>query len=246
MKAYNVLSIGNSFSQDAHAYLHDLAKSEGIILNTVNLYIGGCSLEHHFRNMVGNKKVYTLEINGHTTEGFLTSIDEALTARHWDIVTLQQASHYSYQENTHFPYIERLADHIRKLCPQAKILIHQTWGYESGSERIREHGFHTYDEMFWEVQASYDKATARICADGILPSGTAFQYALSHGVKKIHRDTFHASFGIGRFILALVWDGCITGQDIRNVKYNDFSEPVTEEEYRIALEAANHALSPFI
>ena len=40
-----LLSIGNSFSQDAHNKLHALAKANGVTLETVNLYIGGCSLE---------------------------------------------------------------------------------------------------------------------------------------------------------------------------------------------------------
>ena len=92
MKVIHVLSIGNSFSQDAHCYLHDFAKSEGVDIETVNLFVGGCSLERHYRNMVGNKREYTIEINGHRADGFLCSIDEALTARQWDFVTLQQAS----------------------------------------------------------------------------------------------------------------------------------------------------------
>ena len=54
MKTIHVLSIGNSFSQDAHRYLHDFARSEGVDIETVNLFIGGCSLERHYRNMVGN------------------------------------------------------------------------------------------------------------------------------------------------------------------------------------------------
>lgn len=49
--AIHVLSIGNSFSQDAQRYLHDLAESKGVDLETVNLMIGGCSLERHFRNL---------------------------------------------------------------------------------------------------------------------------------------------------------------------------------------------------
>ena len=60
------------------------------------------------------------------------------------------------------------------------------------------------------------------------------------------KPEFHARFGIGRFIMALIWYGSITGRYIHNVKYNDFAEPVMDVEYRIALEAANHALSPFI
>ena len=42
-----ILSIGNSFSVDAHAYLHALAKKRGFDIKAVNLAIGGCSLETH-------------------------------------------------------------------------------------------------------------------------------------------------------------------------------------------------------
>ena len=242
MKTFNVLSIGNSFSQDAQRYLHELAKSEGVPMETVNLFIGGCPLERHFRNMVGDRRDYTLQVDGHHAEGFAMSIDEALTARNWDVITLQQASHFSYQEDSYFPYIEELADYVRSCCPKAKVLIHQTWGYETGSERVINHGFQTYDEMFAKVKECYDKAAEVIGADGILRCGEALQYALHHGVEKVHRDTFHAGLGLGRFILALVWYGYITGNDVSNVKFDRFDVEVTEAEYKVALEAAVHVL----
>lgn len=242
MKTVNVLSIGNSFSEDAQRYLHDLSRSEDTRIESVNLYIGGCSLERHFRNMVGDRREYTLEVNGHRAEGFFVSIKDALTARAWDVVTLQQASHFSYNPDTYFPYINKLAEYVRELCPKAKIMLHQTWGYETGSKRLQDHSFQSYDEMFEQVKLSYQKAAESIHADGIIPSGAAFQYALRHGMESVHRDTFHAKYGVGRFILALVWYGYLTGNDIRNVKYRTFSEPVLEAEYQIAIEAAYHAL----
>ena len=45
-----ILSIGNSFSQDAHKWLNKLASDNGIELENVNLYIGGCSLETQWYN----------------------------------------------------------------------------------------------------------------------------------------------------------------------------------------------------
>jgi len=242
MKKINVLSIGNSFSQDAQKYLHDLARSEGVVLETINLYIAGCSLERHYRNMMGNKR-YALEVNGHSGTGFLASIEEALLAREWDVITLQQASRYSYEGQTYFPYINELANYVRKFCPKAKLYIHQTWGYESGSELIQKHGFQTYDEMFGKIRLCYEEAAERIGADGIIPCGLAFLYAGKLGIKKVHRDMYHANLGVGRFILALVWYGYITGNEIGNIGYSDFAEPVSEEEYKIALEAAAKALN---
>lgn len=230
MKKIHVLSIGNSFSQDAHRYLHDFARSEGVEIETVNLFIGGCSLERHYRNMVGKKREYTLEINGHRADGFLCSMDEALTARQWDFVTLQQASPLSYRIESYEPYLQRLAEHVRYMSPKAKLLIHQTWAYETGSERIKAHGFETYDEMFSQIRTSYEKAATMIQADGIIPSGEVFQQALKAGISSLHRDTFHASYDIGRYLLARVWYMYITRNDIIHNRYCDFDGPADNEE----------------
>ena len=63
----DILSIGNSFSQDAHRYLHAIAKADGVEMNTFNLYIGGCTLSQHYRNMLSGEEAYTLEMNGQST-----------------------------------------------------------------------------------------------------------------------------------------------------------------------------------
>ncbi len=243
MKTINVLSIGNSFSQDAQRYLHDLARKEGVAIEAVNLYIGGCSLELHYRNMQGDKRAYALEINGHTGTGFFVSIKEALLSRNWDYVTIQQASPYSFQEESYEPYLTELAKFIRTMCPKAKLLIHQTWGYESGCERALKNGFETYEDMFCKVKCCYEKAAKMICADGIIPSGTAFAYALQKGIFKIHRDTYHASLGLGRLILAMVWYGYLSGNSVDQISFDDLDEAVSAEDYAIAREAVKTALN---
>lgn len=242
MKPIHVLSIGNSFSQDAHRYLHDLARSAGVAIEAVNLYIGGCSLERHYRNMVGNRREYMLEINGHRGDGFLCSMDEALSARAWDFITLQQASPQSFLMESYEPYLQRLAEHIRYMCPKAKLLLHQTWGYESGSERIKACGFNTYEEMFFRVKSCYEKAAADVRADGIIPSGEAFRQALKAGIKDIHRDTFHAGYGIGRFILAMTWLGYLTGYDVGTIAFHDFDCCVDADVYKTAVKSVASVL----
>ena len=42
-----VLSIGNSFSDDAQRYLRKIAAKEGVEIETLNLCIGGCPLSLH-------------------------------------------------------------------------------------------------------------------------------------------------------------------------------------------------------
>lgn len=44
-----ILAIGNSFSEDAMYYLKNIADADGVEVKAVNLYIGGCNLERHWK-----------------------------------------------------------------------------------------------------------------------------------------------------------------------------------------------------
>ena len=100
-----ILSIGNSFSQDAQRYLHRLAKQDGENLTTVNLYIAGCDLRRHYLNILEDSVAYELQCNGESS-GVRVSIKQALIGDEWDVITLQQASHLSGKSQTYSPYIE--------------------------------------------------------------------------------------------------------------------------------------------
>ena len=130
-----ILSIGNSFSVDATRYLSRAAKRCGKDITTVNLYIGGCSLYTHYINALEDLPKYGLHFNGDDT-GFFVSIKQALISREFDIVTLQQASHFSFKPESYEPYTAFLCEYVKKYCPKAKIFVHQTWGYRNGSNRL--------------------------------------------------------------------------------------------------------------
>lgn len=232
-----ILSIGNSFSQDAQRYLHKLSKHQGVEMKTVNLYIGGCPLRTHYLNMLDDVAAYDFQFNGEST-GLKVSIREALRSDNWDYITLQQASSQSAWFETYTPYLEAVAEYAKKYCPQAKLLIHQTWAYENGSEKLLSHGFSSEEEMFRAVEKAYEQAYERISADGLIPAGKAM-LALSKAGLPAHRDTFHAKFGYGRYLLALVWLKYLTGRDISGDDFDDFDEPVTEEERAIVISAVN-------
>ena len=59
-----ILSIGNSFSQDAQKWLHQIAESAGEDWHVVNLYIGGCPLAHHWNNFITQEPVEEMQVNG--------------------------------------------------------------------------------------------------------------------------------------------------------------------------------------
>ena len=230
----NILSIGNSFSQDAQRYLHRIAKADGVQLNTVNLYIGGCSLSRHYRNMLSGERAYDLQVNGEST-GFPVSLDEALLNRDWDVVTVQQASHASNNYDTYQPYLEELAEHIRLCAPKAKLAVHQTWAYEQGSQKLTELlGYEDYKQMLSDVADAYQQAATDIQADLLIPAGRVLGALLEHGVEKVHRDTFHASYGLGRYALGLIWYKAITGKDVVGNAFSDFDEEIPPEQIALA------------
>lgn len=230
----NILAIGNSFSQDATRYLHQIAAADGVKLNIANLYIGGCSLERHYRNMLSAERAYELQYNGQLT-GFQVSLQEALLNRAWDVVTLQQASPYSMDPDSYFPYITELYAYVKKCVPKAKILIHQTWAYEDGSDRLYNVAhFDTAAEMFAAVETAYAFAAQKIGVDGIIPSGKLFRSLLDNGIEKIHRDTYHASLGLGRYALGLLWYRMLTGNCVSGNDFQTFDEPIPAEHIRIA------------
>ena len=239
----NILSIGNSFSQDATRYLNRMAKENGMDIKTVNICIGGCALKTNYYNILDDKKVYQMEFNGFYT-GFYVSIKEALMSDEWDYITIQQASHLSYKQESYQPYLNELVAYIQKYCPHSKILVHQTWAYEDGSERLANHGYNTGADMFRDIEKAYSQAAQDIQAAGLIPCGKVFRACLAGGMEKVHRDTFHALMGAGRYALSLTWLCYLTGINPEDVVFTQFEAPITEEEIQIAKKAVADCVTP--
>ena len=100
-----ILSIGNSFSEDAHRWLHAVSKTGNCLVDTLNLHIGGCTLEMHYDNIIGNKSGYSFQGNdGKYIKG--ASVNEIIENESFDVVTVQQASGFSGMPQSYFPYLQ--------------------------------------------------------------------------------------------------------------------------------------------
>ncbi len=232
-----VVSIGNSFSQDAQRYINQIAKNYGERVDVINLYIGGCSLETHYNNLKEDKEAYQLQFNGVSTDVYV-SIRQVLESGP-DVITLQQASKYSVDYKTYKPYLTELYNYVKKVCPNAKILLHETWAYQDGSVKLEELNYTSFNNMFKDVKKAYKKAQKDFEFDGVLPSGSVMQTAIKLGLEHSHNDGLHASLGAGRYLLGLTWFKVLTGIDITKDKFNDFDEPVTKQERKIIIKAVN-------
>ncbi len=209
-----------------------MARSGGVELKVVNLYIGGCSLYRHYRNMLSEKPAYSFELNGHTS-GLFVSLKDALLSDEWDYVIMQQCSPASGDEQSYQPYASELAAYVRRMVPGARLFVNQTWTFDYGVPRFKLTKFETPEEMFPAVRAAYDKMAHDIAADGIIPSGEAmyrlWQRREQYGIEKVHRDGFHADLGVGRYLLALTVFASLTGKPVADNAFCDFDAEVAPE-----------------
>ena len=68
----------------------------------------------------------------------------------------------------------------------------------------------------------------------MLKSGALLKALLENGAETVHRDTFHASLGLGRYAIALLWYKTLTGNTIMENTFSDFDVPVSDKEIKIA------------
>ena len=220
-----VLAIGNSFSQDATTYLHQAAAAQGIDLKAVNLYIGGCSLETHWRNWLQDEAAYELQINGEATAEKV-SIRHILSEGGWDAIVTQQASHDSGWRDTYEPFLGHLVQVLRREAPTARLFLQETWAYEKDSDHWAFHRYHRdQQEMYERLRANY-AAEAQAHGLTLIPCGDVIQrlralppFDVSNGGLSLCRDGFHMSLDLGRYTLALVWLKTICGVSVAGNPY---------------------------
>lgn len=252
MDQIKVLAIGNSFSQDAVEYLREISACSMVDVLVGNLYIGGCSLEQHWRNVKDNSHSYNYFRFGENRQAYENSaILETLQSENWDFVTFQQASYVSGQPATYQPYLIQLSEFVKKNAPGAMQLIHQTWAYEIDSDHG---GFASYNNdqstMFSAIKDAYAKASQSIGAR-LIPCGEAMQLARNtkpfdyqSGGKSLCRDGFHASIPHGRFLLGAVWFEVITQKSILENTYLPLDETdlISREQADVLRKCAHEAV----
>ena len=211
-----ILAIGNSFSEDATYFLHDILCTSGIDNKVVNLYIGGCSLERHWQNIEQDRKEYQYQLNGRKTDRYV-SIGEVLEEEDFDVIVTHQASHDSGWECTYEPFLSLILEYLRGRS-DAKIFLNETWAYDKTSTHPN---FMRYSRSQEEMFAALKKAYEIVAARHDLPlirSGEMIQQIrklprFANGSQNITRDGFHMSFLYGRYAVALIWATAVTGND---------------------------------
>ena len=215
-----ILFIGNSFSADLTRYMQDISDGELFIRN---LYIGGCSLEMHVKNLKSGAPAY--EYCENSEKLYMISIPDAVFAEAWDVISVQQVSGLSGIPESYEPFMSELIDYLKKAAPNAKLVFHKTWAYESTSDHPSFVNYNNDTELMHSKICSTSKAVAEKYSLPIIPSGDAVaaarkmpEFAVGSGMV-ITRDGFHMNIPYGRYLIGLVANKFFTGKPAADVKY---------------------------
>lgn len=190
--AVKLLTIGNSFADNATAYLPEMARLAGRPLVLFRANLGGHSLQQHAQYLEAFEadpsdpkgRPYKNKTDPKTGEKKDFSLPEVLAAADWNFVTIQQLSNLSYREDSYEPWAGILVAAIRKYAPHAEILVHQTWAYREDYPPFSKSDSFTQQKMFEELKGAYAKLAGRYGLR-IIPVGEAFQEA-----RRLPRWTF--------------------------------------------------------
>ena len=244
-----ILAIGNSFSWNAvEQNLSAIALADGKCAIIGNMYIGGCSLERHWNNAQTGSTDYSYrKINQYDvkTSKSKFTLEQALADEPWDIVTFQQASHFSGFPDTYEPFLTELIQYVMARVPAGtKLYWHQTWAYAKTSTHS---AFPNYDKDQDKMYGMIMAASAKACKDHgltVIPCGTTMQNLRGTFVgDNVTTDGFHLNY-LGRYAAACTWYQVLFGEDVVGNAFRP--QYVTEEEAVEAQKAAAAAVrKPF-
>ena len=239
-----ILVIGNSFGEDSTRYLYGIARAAKNEVKIAMLYIGGCSLYRHYRNMISEERAYAYQING-MHSGLFVSLKEALLSDEWDYVVTQQCSPHSGSIETYYPYVTELAAYVRRLAPAAKLYLQMTWSFAEGCTRFQKTAFENREQMIPAIRAAYQKAAEDIQADGIIPALDAMCKLYDVIGEETYRDGFHCNLGVTRYMISCLWYEVFFGKRVDENTFRDFDVPVSEEYVAMAKRFATEAALGF-
>ena len=178
-----VLTIGNSFAQNASTYATEIAYANGEELTFGYLMFPSCTIDMHYEAAVTDRHIFRFKVTTpDNMQGTLlkdypadqnfdqdlpdtaASIKEALEYTDWDIIVFQQESASARDIGT-FGNLGNLIEYVRGICPDADLMFHEVWRWGKWGE-----------DKFDLIKSNSETVAAQYGLE-IIPSGLAFEYA---------------------------------------------------------------------
>jgi hypothetical protein len=193
---FNILIIGDSFSRDAFSYVPSVMEDvfPGINIDMEILYIGGRALNYHYDYLSNNKKQFVLDQYlsslGHWLSSYNASGEEAIRAKEWDVVILQEGSNTTRSYEKTQPHIQNLSKYIHLIQDDVPIAFMLSPAKPEGSSAL---GNYTSDEVWYMNVTTTSQLLENGDVEWIIPCGTSIQNARQTSLDK-YGDFGHLSY----------------------------------------------------
>ena len=173
-----ILTIGNSFTWSLRSCFPAIAEAQGEELKLEFANFGGCEFRRHWAYITAEEEDPECRMY---MEGTM-KLRELLASDSWDVVTIQSASHESWNYDNYLPFAENIIDYVGKHAPGARVIIQQTWAYREDAPRLAEWGFDR-NEMYRRLDEAYRRLGNEYNLP-IIPTGKAVELALAEQKEK--------------------------------------------------------------
>lgn len=246
-----ILTIGNSFSRDAMAYVYKIAQAAGaeeVYLG--DLYIGSCTIQKHLKNAKEDNGAYSYFTNesGKWVEHTKHKMSDAVKSQNWDFISIQQNS-----ENSGLPEkyagLDELISIVESQCtnPKVEFVWHMTWAYQND---YTGKGFGHYQvDQETMYNAIIDSVKQKVFPlekiTRVIPNGTTVQnIRSSYWGDTITRDGVHMSLPYGRILTGITIVAATIGIDYDTIDLTDIHSKLEDDEkfVKVALESVKNAM----
>lgn len=258
-----VLTIGNSFAENASAYASDIAADQGYELMFGYIKYPSCTIAQHIENAKNNSAVYKFEYTD--SSGRYTVKDgnencatlrEALEYTDWDIVVLQEGSTAS-ENSENFAGLTELIDIVKSVLPAAEIMLHETWSWGTWDDvkdevKINIDGVSqtlNVDVRCYNIMSNYASASTLYAGGAeIIHSGLAIElareyYGDHHKFNDYDDGNYQHLNELGKYIAGAAYVATIFGCDIRENTFGDGNTAFDGLDLTKAREIVNRAVT---
>lgn len=213
-----VLTIGNSFAENASIYASEIAYANGEQMMFGYLKYPSCTLQRHLYDAENDVAEFKFRVTSPTGTGTTVadgsstfySIKQALFYTHWDVIVFQQESSSARYYDT-YSYLADLIEYVKDYYPEARLMFHQVWRWGE------------WESDQWDLIKSASEKAAYENGLEIIPSGLAFENARTamDSVNFLNEDDGHYQHAnrYGQYIEGCCYTAAIFGIEISSTTF---------------------------
>lgn len=246
-----ILTIGNSFSRDAMAYVYDIAHAAGakeVYLG--DMYIGSCTVAKHLKNAKEDNGAYSYFINeaDKWVEHTKHKMSDAIKSQNWDFISIQQNCENSGRPEA-YKDLQELVNIVKSQAtnPKVEIMWHMTWAAQNDYTGNLFVHYQMDQETMYKAIVNSVKTQVFPIKDitRVIPNGTVMQnIRSSYWGDTITRDGIHMSLPYGRVLAGITIVASTIGIDWDTIDLTGVHSKLAEDDkfVQVALESVKNAM----